>query len=250
VITIDASLALDEDYHVHSTWSDDALSTLAENVRVARDRGLRTLLLAEHVRRDSAWVPDYALAVEGLPPAPGLTLLTGVEAKLIDQSGRLDLPDDIGRASWILIADHQFPSPRGPVRPDIIRAALAGGQVTAAEVTAGLAGATVGALHRVGAWPGRQPQLAHLFSVLPKLGLDELAVDDAALDQLVRAALDTGARLEVNEKWGCPSARVIRAFAAAGVPLVASTDSHHCRTIGQYSTVRDLAGQALAGAGP
>jgi putative hydrolase len=47
--------------------------------------------------------------------------------------------------------------------------------------------------------------------------------------------------LEVNEKWACPSPRTVRAFAAAGVPLVASTDSHDCRDIGVYSAVRELA---------
>ncbi len=244
-----ARLALDEDHHVHSTWSDDAISTLAENVQSARDRGLRTLLLAEHVRHDSGWVPDFAAAVHALPPVPGLTVLAGVEVKILDQSGQLDLPDDIGPVTFILIADHQFPGPGGPVRPDVMRAALAAGQVTPAEVVAGLTDATAGALRRAGGQPAWRPNLAHLFSVLPKMGLDEAAVGDAALDKLARTAADTGARLEVNEKWGCPSARTIGTFAAAGVPLVAGTDSHDCRLIGRYAVVRDLAAQAAAGPG-
>ena len=43
-------LALDEDFHVHSTFSDGE-SSLAQNVRAARERGLRTLCLVDHVRR-------------------------------------------------------------------------------------------------------------------------------------------------------------------------------------------------------
>ena len=244
-----ARLALDEDHHVHSTWSDDAVSTLAENVQAARDRGLRRMLLAEHVRRGSGWVPDFAAAVQALPSVPGLSLLTGVEVKILDQSGRLDLPENIGPVTFILIADHQFPGRDGPVRPGVMRAALAAGQVSHAEVIAGLTGATAAALRRASAQPAWRSNLVHLFSVLPKMGLDEAAVGHEALDKLARTAADTGARLEVNEKWGCPSARTIRAFTAAGVPLVAGTDSHHCRLIGRYAVVPDLAAQAAPGTG-
>lgn len=96
----------------------------------------------------------------------------------------------------------------------------------------------------------QRPQLAHLFSVVPKMGLDEEAVSDRAIGQLARQARAAGARLEVNEKWACPSARTVRAFAEAGVDLVASTDSHNCRDIGAYSWVRRIADGALHGAVP
>ena len=49
-----------------------------------------------------------------------------------------------------------------------------------------------------------------------------------ALDHLAQGCYRAGARVEVNEKWACPSPATIRALAAAGVPLVASTDSHDC----------------------
>jgi putative hydrolase len=56
--------------------------------------------------------------------------------------------------------------------------------------------------------------------------------------------------VEVNEKWGCPSARTIRVLAGAGVPLVASTDSHDCATIGWYDRVRGIVDGAVSGAVP
>ena len=82
---------LDEDYHVHSTFSDGA-STLAENVRAARERGLRTLCLVDHVRRDTSWLPAFTAAVARYRQQPGLHVLAGVEAKILDTSGQLDLP--------------------------------------------------------------------------------------------------------------------------------------------------------------
>ena len=75
---------LDQDHHVHSTFSDDAVSSLAENLQAAQERGLRAICLAEHVRRDSDWVPDFLGAVAALPDVPGLDVRAGVEAKTLD----------------------------------------------------------------------------------------------------------------------------------------------------------------------
>ena len=238
-------IPLDEDHHVHSSFSDDAVSSVAQNVETACRRGLQVLCLADHVRQDSAWVPDYLSAVEALRPVPGLEVLAGVEAKILDQAGHLDLPAGAAWADRVLIADHQFPGERGPVHPGEVRAAISAGQVTAEEVISGLIEATSGALEMAA-----RPQLAHLFSILPKMGLAESRVPDQAIGYLARQARATGARLEVNEKWACPSARTVSAFAEAGVPLVASTDSHDCRDIGVYRSVRQLAGCSSPGQRP
>ena len=244
-----SGFALDQDHHVHSTFSRDAVSTVAENVAAARERGLRTLCLADHVRHDSAWVPDFVSAVDALRPVPGLDVLAGVEVKILDRTGRLDLPECIGGTDVVLIADHQFPGDLGPVHPRAMRDAIASGLVTAGEVIDCLIDATAGAL-MTATQLDQRPQLAHLFSVVPKMGLDEEAVSDRAIGQLARQARAAGARLEVNEKWACPSARAVRAFAEAGVDLVASTDSHDCATIGRYQRVRGILDSAFSGAVP
>jgi putative hydrolase len=234
---VTALIPLDEDHHVHSSFSDDAVSTLAQNVAAARERGLRVLCLADHVRSDSAWVPEYLAAVRALRPVPGLEVLAAVEAKILDQTGQLDLPDGAAGADRVLIADHQFPGVLGPVHPREVREAITAGDITPEQVIGGLIQATSAALRMA-----PRPQLAHLFSVLPKMGLTESSVPDDAIGHLAEQARVTGAVLEVNEKWACPSARTVAAFAAADVPLVASTDSHDCRDIGVYSSVRKLAG--------
>ena len=233
--------ALDEDHHVHSVFSDDAVSSLDENVRAASRRGLRVICFADHVRRDSPWVADYTAAVAALRPVPGLDVVAGVEAKILDSQGHLDLPAWLPAVDRVLIADHQFPGEAGPVHPRDIRAQLVAGQRSAEEVIDGLISATVRALDQVAI-----PQLAHLFSLLPKMGLAEAAVPGAALATLARAARRAGARLEVNEKWACPSGRTIRAFAAVGVPLVPSTDSHDCADVGRYRAVPELLAAAEA----
>jgi putative hydrolase len=243
------TVALDEDYHVHSVFSD-GLSTIDENVIVARQRGLRTLCLVDHVRAGTDWVPDFVRAVWPLRGLAGIRILAGVEAKILDRAGRLDLPASIDGIDLVLIADHQFPGDAGPVDPREMAAALASGQATAPDVIACLVQATASAVQRVASAAPR-PLIAHLFSVLPKMGLDESQVPDPLLGLLAEQARSAGALVEVNEKWGCPSARALRAFQQAGVPLVASTDSHDCAAVGSYSEVRRILAEAAAdGASP
>jgi putative hydrolase len=234
---------IDEDFHVHSTFSV-GISTLAENAAAAASRGLRTLCLADHVRTSTTWVPEFAAAVSALRPPPGMELLAGLEAKILDRSGRLDMPPVVSGIDLILIADHQFPSDHGPVDPAELAAMLRSGAISADEVVAGLAEATANAMDRAG-----RPLLAHLFSVLPKAGLSESDVPDDLLDELARRAGRAGALVEVNEKWACPSPRVVSAFARAGAGIVASTDSHDCAAVGQYSYVRATMDSCFAGSG-
>jgi putative hydrolase len=238
------AVSLAEDYHVHSLFSD-GVSTVAENVGVARQRGLRRLCLVDHVRRDTAWVPRFVQAVQGLREPGGIDILAGVEAKILDRSGRLDLPGaaELAGLDLVLIADHQFPAELGPAEPAKIRAALASGELSPPDAIDCLVEATAHALGMV-----ERPVLAHLFSVLPKIGLAESDVPDRLLGRLADRAAATGAMVEVNEKWSCPSAATLRAFASVGVPLVASTDSHDCQDIGVYFSVARTLDAVFAGA--
>ena len=233
-------MALDEDFHVHSTFSDGQ-STLAENVRAARQRALRTLCLVDHVRRDTTWLPEFAAAVTALRDQPELRILAGVEAKILDTSGRLDLPPGLDGIDLVLIADHQFPGDGGPVHPAEARAAIGRGEMTPAEAIERLCEASANALTAT----DRGRVLAHLFSVLPKIGLDEAMVPEALLTRLAGRIAAAGAMVEINEKWRCPSARTIAAMAHAGVHVVAGSDSHHCRDVGVYRSVGLTAGTGV-----
>jgi putative hydrolase len=230
-----ARVKLDEDFHVHSTFSDGA-STLAQNVAAARERGLRTLCLVDHVRQDTAWVPEFTAAVHPYRGRPGLRVLAGVEAKILDTAGHLDLPPGLNDGvDLVLVADHRFPAGTGPLHPDDVIKSMNNGTTTAAQAIEDLCRATANAISP--ARCPRRPLLAHLFSVLPKIGLSESIVPGPILAELAWRIARSGALVEVNEKWSCPSPRTVAALAAAGVPLVAGSDSHHCRDIGRYDSV-------------
>jgi putative hydrolase len=234
--------SLTGDHHVHTTFSDDGTSSPAENLAAAAAAGLDTVRFVDHVRVSTTYVPEFLDAVAALPRVAGLTVLTGVEAKLLDASGAVDAPPEVLASlgtprgpDRVLLADHQLPGPDGPLSPRAVRER---GDLTPTDVVELLVGATVRALHRVA-----RAQLAHPFSLLPKLGLSEDDVPDDLLDALADAARATGTPVEVNEKWRCPGPRVVGRLRAAGVELVASTDAHAAADVGRYEWLAAGAGE-------
>ena len=222
------------DHHVHSTFSDDAVSTLAENVAAAAAVGLETVRLVDHVRRSTTWVPEYLEAVHALQVPEGLTVLTGVEAKILDASGELDIPELPQGIDRILIADHQFPGIDGPLGPSTVRERIAEGWSTD-DVLDQFVAALIAAMQR---HPGNQ--LAHCFSLLPKIGLSE---DDLGVERIgawAAEAARTDTMVEVNEKWVCPGVTVLDALRDAGAVIVASTDSHVAADVGRYPRLTAL----------
>jgi putative hydrolase len=226
------------DYHVHSTYSDDARSTVAENLAAAGSAGLTEIRLVEHVRQSTTWVPEFLATVGAAPIYSDLTVLTGVEAKILNARGELDLPPGLvlgpGGVNAVLIADHQFPGLDGAWTPDDTRARMAAG-LSVSDTLDLLIGATVAAMESV-EWG----QLAHCFSILPKIGLAETDLTTEHLSAWASAAASTGTLVEVNEKWGCPGPRALRAALDAGVQLVASTDSHVAADVGIYTRVSGI----------
>ncbi|MGH1548272.1 PHP domain-containing protein [Leifsonia poae] len=235
------------DFHVHSTFSDDAQSTLAENIRAAADAGLHTLRLTDHVRASTTYVPEFLAAVAAECVPDGLTVLTGVEAKLLDASGAVDTPADLvvgpGGVDAVVIGDHQFPGTDGPWSPRATRERLDSG-LAEDDALDLLIEASIRAMERT-----RHAQLAHWFSILPKIGLDEAQLGPERLLAWAEAAAATGTIVEVNEKWACPGPAAITALLDAGARIVASTDSHVASDVGRYDRVPALLQAAAAQVG-
>lgn len=228
MLSVHSLPALDQDMHVHSTFSDGA-GTIEENVAAAEQRGLSRIRLVDHVRATTAWTGDFVCEVRRVSELSEIDVSCGLEAKLLDVSGALDVPDDTGGADFIYIADHQVPMADGPVNPARVRERLANGELDSAAVISQLVAATRNAVDR-----RERVVIAHLFSVLPKIGLAEADVPTSAIEALAATAAAASASVEIDERWRCPSARTLRVFHAAGVPILLSTDSHSPETIGRF----------------
>lgn len=217
-----------QDMHVHSTFSDGK-NTIEENIEQAESLGLRTLTCVDHVRRDTDWLPAYVEAIQRLRPTTDVELICGIEAKLLNTAGDLDLPELPAGIDRIYAADHQVPLADGPHHPREIKEEIASGERTAEDVLAAIVESTAAAARR-----HENMVIAHLFSVLPKLGLDESQVPEQMLENLADAAAETGSLIEIDERWKCPSARTLRPFVARDVPVLMSTDSHMREKIGRF----------------
>ncbi len=234
-----------QDMHVHSTFSDGH-STIEENVAEAEALGLTQLGCVDHVRADTTYVPDYIAAVRRIAEETDIQLTCGIEAKLVNTRGELDLPGGIDDVDVIYAADHQVPLADGPNHPRDVKARLESGELSAEQVVGAIVTATAKALDRE-----HPVVIAHFLSVLPKIGLAETDVPADMLELLAAETARTGQRIEISERWRCPSAATLRPFAARGVPILLSTDSHRRETIGRYDycfAVADELDLSLSGA--
>ena len=198
------------DLHCHTMWSDGKASVLEMGI-AARDRGYEYLAICDHtesvrvvpgldaeaLRRQSE---EIARANEQLAP---FRLLRGTEVD-IRRDGSLDLPDDVlAELDWVQLSLHA-----GQREP---REALT------RKVTEAMRHPAVSCLsHPKGRMINHRPPNA----------LD--------LEAVFEVALETGVALETN---GLPnrldlSGPEVRLAIEAGVPIVASTDAHSVRGLG------------------
>ncbi len=228
------------DFHVHSIFSDDATSTIEHNLAAGERAGLTDIRLTDHVRSTTTWVPEFLAEVVRARTTSKLRVHCGVETKLLDVRGTLDLPPDVALNGGlgdpdglgaIVIGDHQFPGTDGPWSPSATRERLDSG-LSAGDALDLYIESSINAMERT---PG--VQLGHWFSILPKVGLSEEHLTDEHLERWAEAAARTGTLVEVNEKWRCPGERAIRVALEAGVHMVLSTDSHQAENIAKYNWV-------------
>lgn len=222
------------DLHTHSNLTDGTAPP-HEMAAAAVAAGLHTWGLSDHVRADSDWVADYAKLVRGLR-VDGLDIRCGVEAKIVNTTGALDLPQDLPDLDYILIADHQFPARTGPLHPRAVAEQIVSGRMRQQDVVDQLIEATCAAVHRA---PSRAV-VVHPFSLLPKMGMSEDQLGEHHLDALATACRDAGAAVEINEKWTCPTPSVAARLAALGLPLVAGSDAHRCTDVGVWTYLHEV----------
>ena len=227
------------DLHTHSTLTDGADSPAAM-ADAAAAAGLRVWGLSDHVRADSTWLDGYVPMVRALR-RDGLEVRCGVEAKMLDAAGRLDLPAALPDLDYVLVADHQFPSPTGPLSPRHMTAALADGTWSARAVLDTLVQATCSAVRGAPA----PAVVVHPFSLLPKMGLDESEIGDDHLYALAAACRAADAAVEINEKWRCPTPRVVRALLGSGVRMTLGSDAHRCADVGVTTYAHQLLGELV-----
>jgi DNA polymerase (family 10) len=198
------------DLHCHTTWSDGRASVL-EMATAARDLGYEYVAICDHTRNVRV-VPgldaddlrrqadEIAEANEQLAP---FRVLRGTEVD-IRRDGSLDLPDDVlEELDWVQLSLHA-------------------GQREAAEP-----------LTRKVAEAMRHPAVRCLSHPRGRI-INHRPPNALDLEAVLEVALETGVALETN---GLPdrldlSGPEVRLAVEAGVSIVASTDAHSVRGLG------------------
>lgn len=84
------------DLHIHTVSSGHAYSTIEEYVDAAKKKGLKCIAITDHGPAMPGGAPNYFFSNMKMIPEKlnGVRVLRGAEVNIIDENGRLDLPDD------------------------------------------------------------------------------------------------------------------------------------------------------------
>jgi len=109
-------LKLEADTHCHTVASGHAYSTILENAKAAKERGLKLIAITDHGPSLPGGPHIYHFGnLKVLPRViEGVIILRGVEANILDCDGRLDLPERYLKELDIVLAGfHTFCYPGG-----------------------------------------------------------------------------------------------------------------------------------------
>jgi histidinol phosphatase-like PHP family hydrolase len=84
------------DYHMHTTYTDGTHS-VAEMVAAAGEAALREIMISDHVRHTSTYYPEALAEIRALASGD-LLVLSGVEAKVLDLDGTLDVAPEVAES--------------------------------------------------------------------------------------------------------------------------------------------------------
>jgi putative hydrolase len=105
------------DFHIHTSWTDGQHSVQAMYEQACH-LGLECILFSEHARKNSsAWFPKFVADVRSLPEKPCMALV-GVETRVIDFSGNINLDKEmISLCDLVVGSVHRFPDKSGGMQP-------------------------------------------------------------------------------------------------------------------------------------
>ncbi len=104
-----------QDMHIHSNYSDGA-NSIEDMVCCAISLGLRRICFTDHVWKTTDWIDDYIKELQRCNDLYGksIEVLGGVETKILDYEGALDVnPDRYDSDLRIVAAMHRIPYDNG-----------------------------------------------------------------------------------------------------------------------------------------
>lgn len=228
-------LDLASDTRIRTRFADGA-DTIDDAIAAAERAGLNHIAITDQVDARTDWIATYARSIDRARSRTQVRIDCGVATDILSADGALDLPDELPGVEHIAVLSRLFPMPGHAVAASAVRRLIDSGQLVRRDAMVHLIGAYVRALATAG--ERAQPVLARPFSLLGEAGISDADLDNDLLDEFANACRTAGAVVEVNERLVCPSPRVARRLASAGVRLVAASDSHNARDVGRWQYLR------------
>ena len=98
------------DFHIHTNYTDGQAGIEAY-VKSAITRELKAIAITDHARKTSTYIPDYCEKIEELKNSYNLSIYKGVETKIINLDGDIDLSKGIAEHLDIILGTlHRFPT--------------------------------------------------------------------------------------------------------------------------------------------
>ncbi|MGE5574038.1 MAG: PHP domain-containing protein [Bacillota bacterium] len=228
------------DYHTHTRFSHGK-GTVMDNVRAAARKGLEAVAITDHgpanlfgvgVESLAAFV-EIAEEIERSREAfPGVRVLMGVEANVIDTDGGLDVPAEVQRRLDIVLAGHHL-IVRGRTLADWWKLS---GRNFAARWSRHLAErarvdntkSLVEAIRR------------NRVDVVTHPGL-HVSIDT---EELARECARVGTALEINAKHAHLDVEFLKIAARQGVSFCINSDAHGPDEVGEFGRALEVAMRA------
>ncbi len=219
------------DYHTH-TFSSDGRSTEKQVVETAIERGLFEVAITDHGAGSLLCgltckkFEKQASRIEKLKPQPLINILHGVEANIIDESGNIDIADEMIRGCDVLVCGFHR----------LLRVKIA--IKNSAHVFVNGWGSKKSREKR------KEINTEAYVNALKKYPIDVLAhVGHRAIVDVKRVcevAKECGTYVELNAKHLDVIEDCIDDVVASGVKFVISSDAHDKKDVGKLDKVTDF----------
>ncbi|MBQ6261428.1 MAG: PHP domain-containing protein [Firmicutes bacterium] len=226
------------DLHTHTTYSHGK-GSIEDNAAAAAAAGLKTLGISDHGPGHRGFglkmseIPNMRRDIEqAKKDHPGLEILLGVEANIINRSGALDVSkEDIPLFDYIIAGYHYGVFGEEPLRAAIVHAGgfwyrLAGSQSKAARIrnTALVTAAIESNPVKIVSHPGEKA--------------------DFDIDAIARCCEERGTWMEINDHHECLTVEGIRTAMKYDVTFILGSDAHVPRNVGMVERALARAEQA------
>ena len=230
-----AALDLRADAHVHTGFAAgrDSVGVI---VSAADGAGLTSVTFADQVGPDTTWLPAYADTIHRARRRTDLTLRIAAEVEVVQQDGWLAWPVDLGHLEAVSVAVSRLPLADGTIAPREVRALLATGKLTPAQVVEIVVTATIRGMDRASRYA--PVQLTRPLNLLTQVGIDDSAITPEVRDTLAAACRLTGTAVEISEAWRSPSPQVVAMLREADVALLAASDARYADEVGRWQYLR------------